>query len=250
MSAPAIDLGGEVVAITGASRGIGRATARAFAAAGARLLLNYARDEAAAQELADELAAAGTEVLLLRGSVADPAVGTAMAAACMERWNRLDCLVNNAGITRDNYLGFLKAEDWHEVIDVNLNALFYTCKAALKQMMPRRKGSIINLSSMSAVTGREGQTNYAAAKAGVLGFTRSLAREAGRYDVRVNALVTGLVDTDMTKKLPKKTVDLVVSQTALGRMARPEEIAQVIVFLASGLASYVTGSCIEVDGGL
>jgi 3-oxoacyl-[acyl-carrier protein] reductase len=246
----AIDLSGEVVAITGASRGIGRAAARAFAAAGARLLLNYERDEAAARALADELTGGGAEVVLLQGSVADPACGPALVAACVQRWRRLDCLVNNAGITRDNYLGFLKEEDWRAVIDVNLNALFYTCKAALKQMMPRRKGAIVNLSSMSAVTGREGQTNYAAAKAGVLGFTRSLAREAGRYDVRVNALVTGMVDTDMTKKLPKKTLDLVVSQTALGRMARPEEIAQVIVFLASGLASYVTGSCIEVDGGL
>jgi len=245
-----IDLTGEVVAITGASRGIGRAMARAFAQAGASVLVSYVRDEEAARSLAGELEAGGTSVLVLQGSVADPAFAESMVQACLDTWGRIDCLVNNAGITRDNYLSFMKEEDWREVIEVNLNAVFYTCKAAVKRMIAKRKGVILNLSSVSATTGREGQANYAAAKAGLLGFTRSLAREVGRYDVRVNALVTGVVDTDMTKKLPRKVIDLIVSQTALRRTAEPSEIAGVAVFLASGLASFITGSLIDVNGGL
>ena len=245
-----LDLAGEVTIVTGASRGIGRATALAFARAGSHLLVNYHADEEGARSLAAEAEALGVEVEVVQGSVADSALAEALAAACMARWGRIDCLVNNAGITRDNYLTFMKEEDWRAVMAVNLDGLFHTSKAAVKRMIPRRKGSIVNLSSISAVTGREGQANYAAAKAGVLGFTRSLAREVGRYGVRVNALVTGLVETDMTKKLPRKIVDAILSQTPLGRMAQPGEIAQAALFLASGLASYVTGSCIEVDGGL
>ena len=245
-----IDLSGEAVVITGASRGIGRAMAQAFARAGASVLLNYVRDDEAAQSLASELEASGARVLVFKGSVADPAVAEAMIEACVETWGRIDCLVNNAGITRDKYFTFMKEEDWSEVLDVNLNAVFHTSKAAVKRMIAKRKGVILNLSSISATTGREGQVNYAAAKAGLLGFTRSLAREVGRYDVRVNALVTGMVDTDMTKKLPRKIMDLIVSQTPLQRVAAPAEIASVAVFLASGLASFVTGSCIDVNGGL
>jgi 3-oxoacyl-[acyl-carrier protein] reductase len=245
-----IDLSGEAVVITGASRGIGRAMAKAFATAGASVLLNYLRDDEAAQSLAGELAASGADVLTLKGSVADPIFAAAMVKTCVDRWGRIDCLINNAGITRDNYFTFLKEDDWRDVVDVNLNAVFYTCRSAIKPMIARRKGVILNLSSISATTGREGQVPYSAAKAGLLGFTRSLAREVGRYDVRVNALVTGMVDTDMTKRLPRKVMDLIVSQTPLRRIADPAEIAGVAVFLASGLASFVTGSCIEVDGGL
>jgi len=246
----AIDLKGEATIVTGASRGIGRAIALTFAEAGSNLLINYRQDEAGALSLAAEIAALNVEVEVLQGSVAEPAFAESLAATCMSRFGRIDCLVNNAGITRDNYLAFMKEEEWRQVMEVNLDSLFYTSKAVVKRMIAKRKGAIVNLSSISAVTGREGQVNYAAAKAGVLGFTRSLAREVGRYGVRVNAMVTGLVETDMTKKLPKKIVDTILTQTPLGRMARPCEIAQTALFLASGLSSFVTGSCLEVDGGI
>ena len=245
-----MDLAGRTTIITGASRGIGRATARVFAAAGSNLLLNYERDEASARSLLDEIAGTGVDALLLQGSVTDPAFAESMVAAALQRWGRLDALVNSAGIHRDNYLALMKEQDWRDVLAVNLDGVFYTSKAVIKPMIARRRGSIVNLSSVSAVTGREGQANYAAAKAGVLGFTRSLAREVGRYGVRANALVVGLVDTDMTRKLPRKILDGVLSQTALGRMATPEEIAHTALFLVSDLSSFVTGSCLEVDGGL
>jgi 3-oxoacyl-[acyl-carrier protein] reductase len=245
-----ISLKDQVVIITGASRGIGRALAEVFAAAGANLLLNYKQDDEAANSLVRLLADYDTEILLCKGSVTDANFVVTMADQCMDRWDRIDCLINNAGIRRDTYFGFMKEEEWHDVISLNLNSLFYCCKSVTKTMIARRSGSIINMSSVSATMGRAGQVNYAAAKSGILGFTRSLAKELGKYNVRVNAIIAGIVDTDMTKQLPRKVLNSIIANTSLGRLAQPAEIANVALFLASPLASFITGSCIEVNGGL
>ena len=245
-----IDLSGRVAVITGAGRGIGRAMSLAFSRAGASLALNYRDNDEAAFSLLDEIKSGGGRALLCKGSISDQRVVDELMRKCLEEWQRLDFLVNNAGITRDNYLAFMKASDWDEVMDVNLKAPFACCKAVLKKMVAQKSGSIINISSASAMSGREGQVNYSAAKAGLLGFTKALAREVGRYNVRVNAIVTGVIDTDMTKKLPRKIMSPILSQTSLQRIGRPEEVANLAVFLASDLASYITGSCISIDGGL
>jgi 3-oxoacyl-[acyl-carrier protein] reductase len=245
-----IDLSGQAVVITGASRGIGRAMSLAFAKAGARLALNYREDDAAAADLMEELKRQGAEAILCKGSVSDPAMVEDLINQCQETWQRLDCLVNNAGITRDMYLTMMKEAHWDEVIDTNLKGAFLCSKMAVKKMIAHRRGAIINISSVSGVSGREGQANYSAAKAGLLGLTKSLAREVGRYNVRVNAIVAGIIDTDMTKRLPRKIMDPVLAATSLHRTGRPEEVANLAVFLASDLASYMTGSCISVDGGL
>ncbi len=249
-SPAATDLQGRVVIVTGASRGIGREMARLFAAAGARLVLNYHRDDAAAASLADELSASDAEFEISKGSVAEPAYAGELVDIAMRRWRRLDCLVNNAGITRDTYLGFMRPEQWREVMETNLDSVFHCSRAAVKPMIAARSGSILNMSSLSALVGRAGQANYAAAKAGVLGFTRSLAKEVGPYNVRANAIVAGMIDTDMTSSLPRKVMNRAVSETALGRLGRPEEVARVALFLASDQASFITGAAIVVDGGL
>jgi 3-oxoacyl-[acyl-carrier protein] reductase len=246
----ATDLQDRVVILTGASRGIGREIARLFAAAGARLVLNYHQNDAAAGALADELSATPAEFEISKGSVADPAYAGELVKLALGRWRRLDCLVNNAGITRDTYLGLMRPEQWREVIETNLDAVFHCSRAAVRPMIAARRGSILNMSSLSALAGRAGQTNYAAAKAGVIGFTKSLAKEVGPYNVRANAIVAGMIDTQMTRSLPRKVMDRAVSETALGRLGRPEEVAQVALFLASDRASFVTGAAIVVDGGL
>jgi 3-oxoacyl-[acyl-carrier protein] reductase len=245
-----IDLFGRAVVITGASRGIGRAMALAFAHAGARLALNYRENDDAARALLKEIESGGGEVILCKGSITEQAVVDELMSRCVQAFHTIDVLVNNAGITRDAYVPFMKEADWDAVLDVNLKSTFTCCKAALRKMIAQRRGAIVNVSSVGAVVGREGQTNYAAAKAGLLGFTKALAREVGRSNVRVNAIVAGLIDTDMTRALPRKIIGPVLSQAALQRMGTPEEVANLAVFLASDLASYITGSFVHVDGGL
>jgi 3-oxoacyl-[acyl-carrier protein] reductase len=245
-----LDLQDQVAVVTGGTRGIGRSVCRRFADAGARLVVNYSSDDAAAEELRRELVSAGAEVTLVKGSVADPETGPELAASALDRWGRLDHLINNAGVTRDQYLGFMDVDDWRDVMAVNLDGVFHCCRAVARTMIARRSGTIATISSVSAVTGRAGQSNYAAAKAGTLGLTRSLARELGRYDVRVNALVTGVVETAMTRRLPRKISRLLLDQTPLRRFGHPDEVAHVALFLASDLASFVTGACVEVHGGL
>lgn len=249
---------GKTVLITGAAAGIGRATARAFAGAGARLVLwDLARE--AGQELAAELAAAGTQVRFDAVDVASESAVAAAVEAAIEELGGIDVLINNAGITRDAQLvkwrdgalvGAMSLEDFEAVLAVNLRGVFLPTRAVVPSMIARGGGAILSASSVVGLHGNFGQTNYAASKFGVIGLTKTWARELGRHGIRVNAVAPGFVATDMVGKMPEKVVAGIADRTPLGRLGRPEEVAAVYLWLASDAASFVHGTVISVDGGL
>jgi 3-oxoacyl-[acyl-carrier protein] reductase len=244
-----VDLSDATVLITGGTRGIGRAIVESFAEAGARVAFTYrsSTDEAAA--LVDSLEDQDTEALSLQGDVADFDVAQSHVDAVLDRWDTLDVLVNNAGITRDGLMLRLEEDDWDAVIDTNLKGVFNFSKAAYRPMM-RSGGSIINISSVVGTTGNAGQTNYAASKAGIVGFSKSLAKELGSRDVTVNVVAPGYVQTDMTDDLDDETQGTILDAVPLDRLAEPREIAESVLFLASPAASYITGHVLHVNGGL
>lgn len=246
----ATGLEGQVALVTGASRGIGRATAAALARAGAAVALNYQRSREAAEVLAGSLCDAGAEAITVAGDMADAGQVQAMVAQVEDELGTVSILVNNAGITRDGLLVRLSDDDFDEVISVNLRGAFLASRAVARGMMKARSGSIINVSSVIGRRGNPGQANYAAAKAGLIGLTKSLARELGPRGVRVNAVAPGYVETDMTAALPGNMRELILSNTPLGRLATPDDVASAILFLASPASSYITGAVIAVDGGL
>jgi 3-oxoacyl-[acyl-carrier protein] reductase len=234
-----------VALVTGASRGIGRAIALELAQAGMVVAVNYARSPEAAQTVVDEMKGNGA---IFGADVSQAAQVQQLFTDVLEKFGRLDVLVNNAGITRDGLLMRMKDEDWQQVIDLNLTGVFLCTRAATKLMLKQRSGRIINISSTSGVLGNAGQTNYAAAKAGVIGFTKSVARELSSRGITVNAVAPGFIDTDMTKDLK---LDGVIAQIPLGRVGKPEEIAGTVRFLATDpAAAYITGQVICVDGGM
>ncbi len=246
----ALRLDGKRALITGASRGIGRATAEALAAAGAAVALNYARSAAEAEAVAAELTARGAEVELIQADVADAAQVEAMFARLGERWGGVDIVVNNAAVTRDGFVMLMSPEAWDEVLAVNLRGAFLCARQALRPMIRRRWGRIVNVVSPAALLGKDGAANYAAAKGGLLSFSKSLAREVGRYGITVNAVCPGLVDTKLIADLPAAARERHQAQIALGRFGQPDEIAAAIHFLASPAASYVSGATLVVDGGM
>lgn len=243
-------LGGKIALITGASRGIGRAIAIAMAREGAKVAINYAGNEKAALETKAEIEALGGETIILQGSVADKEAATRIVEDTIAHFGGLDILVNNAGITRDNLFLRMKDEEWQEVIDTNLTGIYNCSKMAVKFMMKKRQGTIINMTSVSGVVGNMGQTNYAASKAGVIGFTKALARETAARGITVNAVAPGFIATDMTAAMPEKAQEHVLGGIPLGHMGKPEDIAEAVVFLASSKASYITGQVLNVDGGM
>lgn len=243
-------LDGRRALITGASRGIGRATAEALAAAGAAVALNCARSVDEAEGLAAELRAGGAEVLVLPADVADAAQVEAMFARLREQWDGVDIVVNNAAVTSDGFTMLLAPEAWDEVVAVNLRGAFLCARQALRPMIRRRWGRIVNVVSPAALLGQEGAANYAAAKGGLMSFTKSLAREVGRYGITVNGVCPGLVDTRLIEAMPAATRERHRAQIALGRFGAPAEIAAAIHFLCSPAASYVSGTTLVVDGGL
>lgn len=240
----------QVALVTGASRGIGRATAEALAAAGAAVAINYARSAEEAEALGAGLRARGAEVEVVQADVADAAQVEAMFAHLKARWDGVDIVVNNAAVTRDGFVMLMAPEAWDDVLAVNLRGAFLCARQALRPMIKRRWGRIVNVISPGALLGQDGAANYAAAKGGLLSFTRSLAREVGRYGITVNAVCPGLVDTRLIADMPPAVRERHQAQIPLGRFGEPAEIAQAIRFLASPAASYVSGTTLAVDGGL
>ncbi len=234
-------LEGKTALVTGGSRGIGRAIALELGRAGASVVVGYRGGQAEAEEVVAEIGGRAVQA-----DVADPEA----AKALVEEAGDLDILVNNAGITRDGLLARMTDEDWRDVIETNLSAMFYTCRAVARPMMKKRSGSIVNISSIVGVHGNPGQTNYAAAKAGIIGFTKSLARELGSRGVRANVVAPGYVSTQLTNVLPDEARDAMLAATPLGRLGDPEDIAGAVRFLCSDAASFITGEVLLVDGGL
>jgi 3-oxoacyl-[acyl-carrier protein] reductase len=234
-------LDGKLALVTGASRGIGRAIAQELARAGASVVVGYRSGKDEAEALAAEI---GGRAIQADVSSAED------AKRLVEEAGDIDVLVNNAGLTRDGLLARMSDDDWRTVIDTNLGSVFYTCRAVTRPMMKKRSGSIVNISSVVGVHGNFGQANYAASKAGIIGFTKSLARELGSRGVRANVVAPGYVKTALTDVLPEEATQAMIQNTPLGRVAEPEEIAGAVRFLASDQASFITGEVLLVDGGL
>lgn len=243
-------LAGKVALITGASRGIGQAVALEMARAGADIAVNYSGSEAAAQATVDQVKALGRKAIMIKANVADADEVAAMVEAVQAEFGHIDILVNNAGITRDTLLMRMKDSDWDDVININLKGVYLVTKAVSKLMMKQRSGRIINMSSVVGVTGNAGQANYSASKAGVIGFTKTCAKELASRGILVNAIAPGFIHTDMTDVLPEKVKEATLAAIPLHRMAEPKEVASVAVFLASEYASYITGQVLNVDGGM
>ena len=243
-------LDGRVALVTGGSRGIGRAICLELAARGATVVVNYQRSAAQAEEVAAQIVAAGGAASALQADVADAEQVAAMFKQVIADHSRIDILVNNAGITRDNVIMLMKPGDFDDVINTNLRSCWLCCKTAARTMMRKRRGSIVNITSVVGIAGNGGQTNYAASKAGIIGVTKSLAKELAVRGVRVNAVAPGFVETDMTSELGDEIRSAAIDAIPLGRMGAPQDIAKAVAFLASDEAAYITGQTLVVDGGM
>jgi len=240
----------KIALVTGGSRGIGRAVVLALADEGCHVAFTYKSAGSAAVEVVKAVEAKGRKAMAIQSDAKAFQEAAAAVEKVVQEFQRLDVLVNNAGITKDTLLLRMTEQDWDEVIDTNLKSAFNFSKAACKQMMGQREGRIINMSSIAGVIGNAGQTNYAAAKAGMLGMTKTLAKELASRNIQVNAIAPGFVETDMTHKLTPQQKEALLGMVPLKRVAKPEEIASVVVFLASPASSYMTGQVLCVDGGL
>lgn len=243
-------LRGQTALVTGASRGIGRSIALALAERGVKVAVNFAGNEAAAQEVVARIVELGSEGIALRGNVGNTEQADNLVKEVMSTWGKIDILVNNAGITRDNLIMRMKEEEFDQVIETNLKGVFNCLKAATRPMMKQRYGRIINISSVVGVTGNPGQSNYSAAKAGIIGLTKSAALELSSRGITVNCIAPGFIDTDMTNELSEEVRSDLTKRIPLARLGRPEDIAMAVLFLASEGAAYMTGQTLHVDGGM
>jgi 3-oxoacyl-[acyl-carrier protein] reductase len=240
----------KIVVVTGGARGIGRAISLQFAREGARVFAAYIRNDEAAAALAADAAGLPGWITTVKGDVSLSEGAISLMETAGHVTGHIDVLVNNAGIIRDCYLAMMADADWDAVIRGNLNPLFHCCKWGVRKMIGQRRGAIINISSISALTGTPGQTNYAATKGGILSFTRALSRELGPMGIRVNSVAPGLIETEMISAMKPELVRNIVANSSLGRIGRAEEVAGAVLFLASEKASYITGQCLVVDGGI
>ncbi|MGO1059816.1 3-oxoacyl-[acyl-carrier-protein] reductase [Planococcus sp. FY231025] len=244
------DLTGKTAIITGASRGIGAEIARKLAAAGAKVVVNYSGSQEKAEAVVEEIKAGGGEAIAVKANVSDAEAVKALVDEAMQAFGSVDILVNNAGITRDNLMMRMKDDEWDDVINTNLKGVFVCTKAVMRQMMKQRAGRIINIASIVGVMGNAGQANYVAAKAGVIGLTKTTARELASRNITANAVAPGFITTDMTDKLGEDIQKTMLSQIPLGRFGKPEEVAKAVLFLASDDSSYMTGQTLHLDGGM
>ncbi|WP_281486692.1 3-oxoacyl-[acyl-carrier-protein] reductase [Lysinibacillus sphaericus] len=243
-------LEGKVVVVTGASRGIGRAIALKLADEGAKVVVNYSGSQAKAEEVVAIILEGGGEAIAVQASVSQTEEVTALMDTAVKTFGSLDILVNNAGITRDNLLMRMKENEWDDVLDTNLKGVFLCTKAVTRQMMKQRAGRIINISSIVGVAGNAGQANYVAAKAGVIGLTKTTAKELASRNILVNAIAPGFIETEMTDQLPEDIKQGMLTQIPLAKLGQPEDIAKAVVFLASDDANYMTGQTLHIDGGM
>ena len=241
---------GKTAVVTGGSRGIGRAICLELAKQGANVVVNYAGSEQKAKQVVDEIEAMGVKAIAVQANVSQADQVDALMKQALDTFGTIDILVNNAGITRDNLLMRMKEQEWDDVIDTNLKGVFLCTKAVTRQMMKQRAGRIINISSIVGVSGNPGQINYVAAKAGVIGLTKTVAQELSSRNILVNAVAPGFITTEMTEQLAEEVKQAMLKQIPLAKLGQPEDVAKTVAFFASDAANYITGQVLHVDGGL
>lgn len=240
----------KVAIVTGGTKGIGRAISLGLAEEGARVIAIFSKDTEAAENLIQEASSKRLNLGLYKTDVTQFEQVREMVEEVFNKYGRIDILVNNVGLIRDNFLMLMSDEDWDSLVKANLTSLFYCCKAVIRKMIPEKRGKIINISSISGIIGTSGQTNYAATKGGMISFTKSLARELGPFNIHVNAVAPGLIESEVISKMPKEKVEAIVKSSSLGRIGKPEEVAHAVLFLASDHSNYITGQTLIVDGGI
>jgi len=245
-----MELEGKVSLVTGASRGIGKAIALKLSSLGSKVAINYREGEVAANSVVREIVSQGREAISIKADVADSEAVKAMVQKVNTEWNKIDILVNNAGITRDNLLLRMSDKAWDDVLNTNLRGAYLCTKFALRSMVKQQWGRIISVASIAGLIGNAGQTNYSASKAGIIAFTKSVAREVGSRNITANAVAPGFIKTQMTEILPDAIKESILSMTSLRRFGEPEDVAEVVAFLASDRANYITGQVISIDGGM